>query len=172
MDATGLLHDAAGRVPQLWHGILEGLDAEALSHRPDARANPIAWLAWHATRIADDHVAHLAGVAQIWPDHAAAFDLDLDLSDHGYGHSADQVAEVARGASAAGAGALLAYVDAVAAMTGAYIDRVDAEELDRVVDRAWDPPVTAGVRLVSLLSDNLQHAGQAAYVRGLHDRSR
>ena len=38
---------------------------------------------------------------------------------------------------------------------------------DRVVDRTWDPPVTLGVRLVSILDDDTQHAGQAAYVRGL-----
>jgi hypothetical protein len=36
-----------------------------------------------------------------------------------------------------------------------------------VVDEAYDPPVTLGVRLVSVLSDDLQHVGQAAYARGL-----
>ena len=38
------------------------------------------------------------------------------------------------------------------------------DDLDRVVDRRWDPPVTLGVRLVSIADDSLQHAGQAAYV--------
>ena len=41
---------------------------------------------------------------------------------------------------------------------------------DRVVDERWDPPVTLGVRLVSVISDDLQHVGQAAYLRGLADR--
>jgi hypothetical protein len=36
-----------------------------------------------------------------------------------------------------------------------------------VVDASWDPPVTLGVRLVSVISDDLQHAGQAAYLRGM-----
>ncbi len=41
------------------------------------------------------------------------------------------------------------------------------EDLDRVVDKRWNPPVTLGVRLVSILNDDVQHVGQAAYVRGL-----
>jgi hypothetical protein len=39
-----------------------------------------------------------------------------------------------------------------------------------VVDRRWDPPVTLGVRLVSVVNDCAQHVGQAAYVRGLLGR--
>jgi hypothetical protein len=38
------------------------------------------------------------------------------------------------------------------------------------VDDYWDPPVTLGVRLVSVISDDLQHAGQAAFIRGVIDR--
>ena len=51
--------------------------------------------------------------------------------------------------------------------TVAYLATVTPEDLDRIVDERWDPPVTLGVRLVSVVSDDLQHAGQAAYVRGL-----
>jgi hypothetical protein len=36
-----------------------------------------------------------------------------------------------------------------------------------VVDLNWDPPVTLAVRLVSVINDDLQHGGQAAYVRGM-----
>ncbi len=31
-------------------------------------------------------------------------------------------------------------------------------------NESWDPPVSLGARLVSVISDNLQHAGQAAFV--------
>ena len=44
---------------------------------------------------------------------------------------------------------------------------VTEADLDRVVDERWDPPVTLGVRLVSVVNDDAQHLGQAAYVRGL-----
>jgi hypothetical protein len=35
------------------------------------------------------------------------------------------------------------------------------------VDSSWDPPVTLGVRLISVISDDLQHIGQAQYLKGL-----
>ena len=55
----------------------------------------------------------------------------------------------------------------------AYLATLDDDDLDRVVDTRWDPPVTVGVRLVSVIADDLQHVGQAAYVRGLlHRRAR
>ena len=52
------------------------------------------------------------------------------------------------------------------AATASYVAGLAPEDLDRVVDERWDPPVTLAVRLVSVISDDLQHAGQAAYARG------
>ena len=46
--------------------------------------------------------------------------------------------------------------------------RIGDGDLDRVIDENWDPPVTLGVRLVSILDDDAQHVGQAAYLRGLN----
>lgn len=51
------------------------------------------------------------------------------------------------------------------------IDPVTDGDLKRAVDESWDPPVTLAVRLVSVISDGRQHAGQAAYVRGLVKRA-
>ncbi len=65
---------------------------------------------------------------------------------------------------------LVDYQDAAHAQAVAYCESLDAVELDRVVDTRWDPPVTAGVRIVSVVDDALEHTGQAAYVRGLLDR--
>ena len=47
------------------------------------------------------------------------------------------------------------------------LTRFTEADLERVVDTSWDPPVTLGVRLISVISDDLQHAGQAAYAAGL-----
>jgi hypothetical protein len=58
----------------------------------------------------------------------------------------------------------------VHARTQQLLSRVTADDLDRVVDRRWDRPVTLGVRLVSMLQDALEHAGQAAFVRGVLER--
>ena len=51
-------------------------------------------------------------------------------------------------------------------MTLAYIATVTTDELARIVDENWTPPVTASVRLVSILDDCAQHLGQAAYLEG------
>ena len=134
---------------------------------PDGQANSITWLIWHLTRIQDDHIADAAGTGQVWLDGgwAARFGLPLDPADTGYGHDDAAVAAVR-----VPSGELLTgYHDAVFEQTTRYVAGLADDDLDRVVDKRWDPPVTLGVRLVSVISDDLQHVGQAAYVRGLGD---
>ena len=164
MDVAELLTDAFGRVNESVHEVVDGLSAAQLAFRPDADANSIAWLVWHLTRIQDDHVADVAGTEQVWT--AAGwrerFDLPFAATDTGYGHSSDDVDAVR-----ADAALLAGYHDAVHAASIAYVRGLEAGDLDRVVDEGWDPPVTLGVRLVSVIADDLQHAGQAAYTRGL-----
>lgn len=180
MSTGDLLRDAFGRVTEEHHAVLDGLAPELLTFRPDADANPIAWLLWHLTRVQDDHVAALAGRAQVWTAHGwyERFALPVERGDIGYGHDRDQVAAVTRALVEGGAtskdGAarrLIDYHDHVASMSDAYIAGADDAEWGWIVDTSWDPPVTAGVRLVSVLSDCLQHVGQAAYVRGLAERA-
>ena len=65
---------------------------------------------------------------------------------------------------------LLGYHDEVADRSVSYVTRVDAHELGRIIDHDYTPPVSVGVRLVSILNDNLQHAGQARYLRGIIER--
>jgi hypothetical protein len=109
-------------------------------------------------------VAGVAGTEQVWMAEGWAdrFGLPYPVTDHGYGHSSEQVA-----ACRVPAGLLAGYHDAVYRNTVSYVEGLTGPELDRVVDQAWDPPVTLGVRLVSVISDDLQHAGQAAYLHGL-----
>jgi uncharacterized damage-inducible protein DinB len=157
-----------GRVPPLARDAVEGLGPEQLAATPAPGTNSIAWLVWHLARVQDHHIAELLGEPQLWEsgDWAARCGLDPDANNTGYGHSPAQVAAV-RPESAA---ALVDYLDAVDARTRSFLAGVNPDDLDRVVDRRWDPPVTLGVRLVSVADDCLQHAGQAAYVRGLLDR--
>ncbi len=121
------------------------------------------WLLWHTARVQDDHVAALADVPQAWREWAPRFDLPLDLEDFGYGHTDEQV-DVVRVDDLA---LLDDYHQAVHRLTLQHVGGLDEAALDRVVDEHWDPPVTAGVRLVSVTGDCLQHLGQAAYVKGL-----
>jgi len=165
---VALLTDAFERIAQEARRVLRGAGPELLAFRPDPEANSAAWLVWHLVRVQDDHVADVAGTRQRWTagGWAERFALPLDPSDTGYGHTADQVAAVRVDAEL-----LRGYLDDVHAATLAYLSSVTEDELDRVVDTRWDPPVTLAVRLVSVIGDDLQHVGQAAYVRGLAERA-
>ena len=168
MNAIDVLRDVFGRVETDVHGAVDGLDIEALTYRVDGSANTVAWLAWHLTRVQDDHVCGVAGTEQAWTADGWAdrFGLPFPAGDIGYGHGSDDVAAVR-----ADADLLLGYYDAVHARTLEYLDGLTEADLDRVVDRNWDPPVTLGVRLISVADDDLQHAGQAAFVRGVVERA-
>ena len=145
-----------------------GLDVVQLTWRAEPDANTIAWLAWHAARGEDAQIADVAGSEQVWTGQGWAdrFDLPFDDSATGYGQSPEDVGRVR-----ASSDLLLAYSRAVADRSRDYLSGLTEGDLDRVVDERWDPPVTLGVRLVSIVGDSLQHAGQAAYVRGLLERS-
>jgi hypothetical protein len=165
VEVSELLADGFGRLPELVAEAVGGLSPEELAWAPVAGANPIGWLVWHLTRVQDHHISELLGDDQVWVsgDWAARFGLAPDPHNTGYGHDEKQVAAVRPDS----AQTLVDYYDAVAARTAALIAEATPEALDRVVDRRWDPPVTLGVRLTSVLADDLEHVGQAAYVRGL-----
>ena len=168
MTSTELLADAFGRIRRAVHQAVDGLTAEQLEFRIDPGANSIAWLVWHLTRIQDDHVAGVAQAEQVWTaaGWVERFGLPFDPRDTGYGHQADEVAAVRVDAGEL----LVGYYDAVHTQTTRYVERLGEADLARVVDRSWDPPVTLGVRLVSVIADDLQHAGQAALIRGILQR--
>jgi uncharacterized damage-inducible protein DinB len=163
--AIALLRDGFGRVRDTAHAAVDGLDQQQLEHRPQPGANTIAWLAWHLARVQDDHVSGVAGTDQVWTSGGwrERFGLPFAAGEIGYGQSSEDVGEV----SGVSAEQLTGYLDAVCAATDRYLDTLTGQDLERVVDEHWDPPVTLSVRLVSVISDDLQHAGQAAYVRGL-----
>ncbi len=164
MDTSELLTDHFGRIRELFVSVADGLSAEAAHRRPEGQGNSIAWLLWHAARIQDDHLAGLTEGKQAWQDGwADRFDLPFDTADTGYGHSEDEVGAL----RIEDLQQLVDYQEAVHLLSLEYVATLDAGELDRVVDEHWDPPVTAGVRLVSVIGDALQHLGQAAYVKGL-----
>lgn len=169
MTPGELLADAFGRVQEVVHEVVDGLTPEQLSARADEVANSIAWLVWHLTRVQDDHLAAAAGDRQVWlaQDWFGRFGLSFDPAETGYGQRPEDVAAVRPSADL-----LAGYYDAVHDQTVPWVRGLDDADLDRVVDERWDPPVTLGVRLVSVIADDLQHAGQAAFVRGLVTRPR
>ncbi len=163
-----VLRDAFSRVRDQVRQICGDLTPAQATYRPDRDANSISWLIWHLSRIQDDHVSGLVGDAQLWMKDGwyDRFGLPFDAEAHGYGHTSDEVAKVRIAPQL-----LDDYHAAVDEMTQRYVDGLSTEELRRVVDTTWDPPVTCGVRLVSVLGDCLAHLGQAEYVRGLAERT-
>jgi Protein of unknown function (DUF664) len=168
MDIASLLLELFGRIPPLARDAVDGADLATLGKEPAPGVNTIAWLVWHATRVQDHHISELLEAEQIWigGDWAPRFGLEPDPSNTGYGHSPQAITTVRPERPEV----LLEYLDAVDTRTRAYLATLTDTDLDRIVDRRWDPPVSLGVRLVSIADDDLQHVGQAAYARGLLDR--
>ncbi|SDG93969.1 Protein of unknown function [Pseudonocardia oroxyli] len=164
MTPAELLIDCFGRIAEGVPAVVDGLTEDRLALRVDGEANSIAWLVWHLTRVQDDHVADAFGTEQVWlaDGWQERFGLPLDPTDTGYGHGPDQVAAVRADETR-----LAGYHAAVFARTGELLADVTPEQLDEVIDDRWDPPVTRGVRLVSVFDDDAKHLGQAEFVRGL-----
>jgi hypothetical protein len=168
MSGAELLIDGFGRVRDGVQRVVDGMTAAELAFRLDDEANTIGWLIWHLSRVQDDHIAAAGGLAQAWPsqwweDSGVPFDPD----ETGYGQGSDEVAAVRI------TGELLTgYHDAVFEQTISFLTGLKDSDMAKVVDTRWNPPVTMAVRLVSVLSDDLQHLGQAEFIRGILERSR
>ncbi|WP_394275490.1 DinB family protein [Luteococcus sp.] len=173
MDSRELLRDSFERVADDLPAVLDGLDADTVNRPPAPGANSIGWLAWHLARVEDAQVADIAqslGLgdgSQVWHDGwYERFGLPYPIEAHGYAMSAEDAA-----AFAVDDPELLAdYHRAVHQATLQLLEQLDEKSLDRIVDDSYQPPVTAGVRLVSTVNDITQHLGQAGYARGLLGR--
>jgi uncharacterized damage-inducible protein DinB len=168
MELHELLIDLFERIDEHVHEAVDGLDTEALVTPSEPGANPIGWLVWHLTRVQDHHIAEILEQEQVWisGDWAPRFGVAADPHNTGYGHSWQDVMTIRPQT----ADVLIEYYEAVAAQTRELLEHTTPEELDRIVDDRWDPPVTLGVRLISVADDDIQHAGQASFARGILDR--
>jgi hypothetical protein len=159
-----LLRDAFTRLIEHVDDLTDGLTDEQANYRPSPNANSIAWLIWHSARVQDIQLAPIAGIEQVWLSDGWVdrFALDLPRNDTGYGHSPEDVAKVQVSADL-----LAGYYHAMHKVTLEFVAGVTAEDLARIVDKNWDPPVTASARLISIIDDCAQHLGQAAYLLGI-----
>jgi hypothetical protein len=173
--AQELLRDSFTRLIEHVDELTDGLSDEIASYQPTPDANSIAWLIWHSARVQDVQVCDIASSLangrsdkprsdDVWTRDGWAdrFGLDLPRVDTGYGHSAEAVGKVR-----ASAELLAGYYHAVHDMTLEFVGTLSDADLERIVDKRWNPPVTASARLVSIVDDCAQHLGQAAYLRGI-----
>ena len=161
-----LMVDAYQQMSQELEQVLDGLMVEDLHQRPSPGANPIGWLAWHVTRSCDRLLGDVVLGEQIWISEGwhKKFNRPPDLNDTGVGHTDAQV----DGLEIADVKTLLDYHRAVIKPLLRYLDRLTENELDRECANSQHPGTTRAVhsRLIGALN-NMQHVGQAGYVRGL-----
>jgi hypothetical protein len=168
MKLSDLLKFGFGNVLRVLEYTLEGQSPEALNWQPRPDCNSMGWLAWHLTRWQDVAISSFMGEEQVWIKDKwyEKFGRGADDKDHGLGHKQEDLA----GFKAPDAQTLLDYQRAVLERNTRYFDTVKAADLDKKVEGThFDPPPTIGMMLMGTLSDGLQHAGQASYIRGMRE---
>ena len=169
MTIAEVLIDALSRSRERFDRALADVTVEQANTPPvpdiAPRTNSLTWLAWHTARELDIQVAPLAGVEPVWVTggHRERFALPLPDDTEDWHHTPEQAAQVVVGDLSV----LTAYLDDAYAMAYGYMRSLAPERLDDVIDSSWDPPVTRGARLVSIIDDAAQHSGQAVYTRRL-----
>jgi hypothetical protein len=166
MEWYDMMVDGYGRIGEILGRVLHGLDQEDLNWQPKPDCNSIGWLCWHLTRVQDDHISDLINGEQLWIKDGwhAKFNRPADKKDVGFGHTPKDVAAF----KSPEAKVFLDYHKAVMERSQKFFTTLSKADLDRELNEPWFQPLpTVGVRIISVLGDNLEHAGQAAYVRGL-----
>jgi hypothetical protein len=169
VQTLDLVRDSLSRVHALIPAVLDGLTGEDLLWRPDSEANSIGWLVWHLTRVEDDHMAALGHIEQAWAADGwyQRFGLPYVKTAHGFRMTPTEVGMF----NTRDTRLLNGYAAAVWLQTQAILDSLTEDDVEVVIDPRYTPPVTVGVRLVSVLVETSQHIGQAGYVRGLRERT-
>ncbi|HUO61829.1 MAG TPA: DinB family protein [Candidatus Bathyarchaeia archaeon] len=164
MEMNDILIDAFARIKEVVHDVVDSMSEDQLVFRPAKDANSIAWLIWHLTRVQDDHMSELAERQQTWTTEGwyDKFNLPFNESATGYGHTSAEVEQVR-----ASAKLLAGYYDAVHKQSVQFLTGLNDADYHKIIDTNWEPPVTMAVRIVSVITDDLQHVGQAAYIKGL-----
>lgn len=165
MNTTELFADLAHR-PIAAAKNLPRLSAEQLNDHPGGHPNSIAWLLWHSGREVDVQLADLTGAPELWENYRGRFDLGEIGDSLGLGHTPEEAAQIRVDDQEL----LLEYLGAALNALTAYAATLGEHEWGEVVDENWDPPVTRGARLVSIVDDAAQHVGQAAYAAGILTR--
>lgn len=168
MNGIEILNDAAGRPAEAAHALLDALDPSTLAAHPGGHDNSVSWLLWHSGREMDAQLSDLSGEEQVWwaGGFRDRFDLGATGDEVGYGFDAARAREI----EVRDGQLLVGYLEAVTAAVHRYLGTLSDADLGTVIDAAWDPPVTRGARLVSIIDDAAQHVGQAAYVVGMPDK--
>ncbi|MBW3068786.1 DUF664 domain-containing protein [Actinomyces sp. 594] len=148
---------------------LDGVSLEQANTQPTPQLAPridsLSWLAWHTAREIDLQISALAGIETLWTSRGfkERFNLPLPDDTEDWRHTPEQAALV----RVEDLTVLTSYLDAAYDLARDYLRSLHPQALEEVIDRAWTPPVTRGVRLASIIDDAAQHSGQAVYTHRL-----
>src|SRR5262249_45806945 len=164
MDWRELIVDGFERLPEVAEEAFAGVRAADFDRPPQPGANPLGWTVWHLTRVQDGQVAEMMGEPDLWVRDGwhKKFNRPPDHDDSGYGHTPAEV----RAFRSPSAKVQLDYLRATTERTKRYLASLEPADLDRPIGPGPDPS-TVAIRLVSIVADCHQHAGEAVYVRGL-----
>lgn len=161
MNSNEILSDLAQR-PIDAANALPSLTSVQLNAHPAGHPNSVAWLLWHSGREVDVQLADLTGNPQQWEVFRDRFGLGEAGDAVGFGQSPEE----AEGITVEDQRLLVEYLAATLTALRQYTVALSEGDLDEVIDENWTPPVTRGVRLISIIDDAIQHVGQAAYAAG------
>jgi hypothetical protein len=171
MEWKELILDGYGRIEQKLEPILKGLTKKELDWQPCAACNTIGWTVWHLARVQDVQIAELMGEDQVYLKDKwyERFKREADPEDTGFGDSAEDVAAF----RSPDVKTQMGYLRATLEQSRNYLNSISPEDLDRVLNEPWFKPLpTVAVRLVSILADGHQHAGEVSYIHGLMKEQR
>ena len=162
MEWQQLLTNTFIRISQVLETSLRGLTSDDLNAHPRPDCNSIGWLAWHLTRVQDRAISGFIGEEQLWLREGwhVRFNRPHDAQDFGLGHNPEDLVLF----KSPDTQTLLDYHHAVLEQTKSYLKNLTESDLVQKIDHPKFP--TIGARLVAIISDNFQHAGQIAYLHG------
>ena len=166
MESLELLSDAFERVLSEVEHVLEGLKAEDLAWQPRPDCSSIGWLSWHLAREQDSAISYLMKKDQLWIMEGwnERYGRPADPRDIGTGHSLEEAGAF----RSPDIQVILDYHRAVLGRIKEYLRSLTSQDLDRVVNVRYLPPLTTvGTFLISIVADGMGHAGQMGYVRGI-----
>jgi len=166
MEWNEFVVDIFNRMSQMLTRVLTGLTQTELDKQPSSDGNSIGWLVWHLTRVQDNFISGLLSAEPIWVRDKwyQKFNRPPNPKESGFGHSQQDVASF----RSPEADVLLGYHQAVLEQTREYVANMSRDDLNQQLDDPRFPtPPTIGIRMSMVINDNLQHVGQAAYLRGL-----
>ena len=163
MDWQQVVIKEFDRLSQLLDKAIDGLTEEELNWQPNPDCNNMGWLVWHLSRGQDKAVWEITGEEQLWVKDRwyDKFNRQPDPDNSGFSHSSEDIA----GFKSPDYKTLLGYYHAVQERSKNTFNSLSSNDLDNKIDNPFH--ATTGIRIAAILYDNLQHAGQVAYLRGL-----